>query len=154
MKRNQRWYLLPILCLALALAASCAKKAEDASTTTTSSTEAIPTPAVVTVTAVDLGKTVGADKRVTDPTTSFAPKDVIYATVLTSGSSSNSVLKARWLAPDGQVIEETEQVIAPTGEAATEFHIGKPDGWPAGKYKLEVLLDGQPVQSVEYEVKA
>ena len=39
-------------------------------------------------------------------------------------------------------MDESEQTIAPTGSAATEFHISKPDGWPAGKYKLEVLLNG------------
>ena len=154
MMKNGRWWLMPILCLTLALAASCAKKAENAATTTATTTETMPVPAGVSVTAVDLGKTVGADKRITDPTKEFKPKDVIYATVMTSGSAPNAMLKAKWSFENGQVVDETEQAIAPTGDTATEFHIGSPSGLPAGKYKLEVSLDGAPVQTVEFEVKA
>lgn len=44
-------------------------------------------------------------------------------------------------------MDETEQTIAPTGESATEFHISKPDGWPAGKYRVEILLNGATVQT-------
>jgi len=35
----------------------------------------------------------------------------------------------------------------------TEFHIAKPSGWPTGKYKVEVALDGNVVQSREFEIK-
>jgi hypothetical protein len=63
------------------------------------------------------------------------------------------VLKARWTYQDGQVVDETEQAIAPTGDAATEFHISKPDGWPVGQYRVEVFLDGNPVQAMEFQVK-
>ena len=35
----------------------------------------------------------------------------------------------------------------------TEFHAEKPSGWPAGKYKAEVMLNGAVVQSRDYEVK-
>jgi uncharacterized protein YfaS (alpha-2-macroglobulin family) len=52
------------------------------------------------------------------------------------------------------VVDTTEHTIAPTGEAATEFHIAKPDAFPAGKYKLEVYLDGNQVHSKTFEVKA
>ena len=127
-------------------ATACGKKAEEASTPT-------PAPAVVSVTGVDLGRAVGGDKRITDKTERFAPNDVIYASVLTSGSSPSATLKARWLYQDGQVVEETEQPIAPTGDAATEFHISKPDGWPTGKYTLEVSLNGTPVQTKAFEVQ-
>jgi hypothetical protein len=44
-------------------------------------------------------------------------------------------------------------VIAPTGPATTEFHISKPSGWPAGKYKVEISADGAPAGSKEFEVK-
>ena len=37
--------------------------------------------------------------------------------------------------------DETEQAIAPTG------------GWPTGKYKVEVSLNGSPVQTREFEVQ-
>jgi hypothetical protein len=82
----------------------------------------------------------------------FGPNDVIYASVLTSGSASSATLKARWTYEDGQVIDESEQTIAPTGDAATEFHISKPDGWPAGQYTLAVFLNGTQVQTKSFTV--
>jgi hypothetical protein len=35
----------------------------------------------------------------------------------------------------------------------TEFHISKPDGLPAGKYKVEVLLNGNAAGSKDFTVK-
>ena len=32
----------------------------------------------------------------------------------------------------GQVVDETTQTIVPTGNDATEFHVAKPGGLPAG----------------------
>ena len=111
-----------------------------------------PAPAV-TVTAVELGNQVGTDKRVTQQMTSFAPTDTIYATVVTNGSAPSATLTAKWTYQDGQVVNESTQTIAPTGPAATEFHISKPDGWPAGTYKVEVSLNGRSTGTKEFEVK-
>jgi hypothetical protein len=35
----------------------------------------------------------------------------------------------------------------------TEFHISKPDGWPAGKYSVVISIDGKPAGSQDFEVK-
>ena len=32
-------------------------------------------------------------------------------------------------------------------------YISKPSGWPVGKYKVEVSVDGSPAGSKEFEVK-
>jgi len=50
-------------------------------------------------------------------------------------------------------VKEGTETIAPTGPAVTEFHISKPSGWPAGKYKVEIAVDGAPAGSKEFEVK-
>jgi hypothetical protein len=34
-----------------------------------------------------------------------------------------------------------------------EFHVSKPDGWPAGDYEVEVMLDGQAPGSKKLTVK-
>ncbi len=137
--------LLLCVCVTLGLAA-CGKKAAEPP-------PAAAPAAVVSVTAVELGRNIGGDKRVTERVEEFKPNDVIYASVLTSGTSSNAMLKARWTYQDGQVVDESEQTIAPTGDATIEFHISKPNGWPAGKYKVEVSLNGVPTQSKDFEVK-
>ena len=139
-----------IMTLAAVLAAGCGQKTtQEASNTPTPSASA---PAV-SVSQVELGRGVDAEKRITERVETFKPNDVIYASVVTNGASPGSTLKARWTYQDGQVVEETEQAIAPTGPAATEFHISKPDGWPKGKYKVEILLNGSSVQSKDFEVK-
>ena len=107
----------------------------------------------VRVTDVNLGRSLNADKTVGDNTESFRPADTIYASVVTDGSSPSATLKARWTYQDGQVVDESVQTIAPTGKATTEFHISKPDGWPAGKYKVEVSLNGVSADTKDFEVK-
>jgi hypothetical protein len=112
-----------------------------------------PAPAAFSVTVIELGKQVGADKRITSPTTTFGPKDTIHASVASDGAAPKKVIAAKWTYQDGQVVKEAAETIAPTGPAATEFHISKPSGWPVGKYKVEISVDGSPAGSKDFEVK-
>ena len=157
MRYSRLSFFLLGLCLAFIFAA-CGKSEPPPTPQATAPPPATPTtppPAApaVTVTTVELGNQIGADKRVTQQTTSFAPKDTIYATVVTDGSAPSATLTAKWTYQDGQVVDESTQTIAPTGPAATEFHISKPDGWPAGTYKVEVSLNGRSTGTKEFEVK-
>ena len=102
---------------------------------------------------VELGREIGTDKRVSDETDSFAPTDTIFAVVETEGAAPSAVLTARWVYEDGQLVSETTETIAPTGPAVTEFHIAKPDGWPTGKYKVEIIADGRTAVEREFEVR-
>jgi hypothetical protein len=131
-------------------AASCTSKS---SNDTMANNPSASTQAIA-VSHVELGKNVDADKRVTDQSREFKPEDTIYATVLTNGAAPNAEIKARWMTEDGQVVEETTQTIVPTGTDATEFHISKPDGWPTGKYKVEIFLNGQPAGTEMFEISA
>jgi hypothetical protein len=131
-----------LIVLSLGLAA-CSRPAPPADTTAQA----------VRVTDVNLGRSVNADKTVGNSTESFRPNDTIYASVVTEGSAPNASLKARWTYQDGQLVDESAQTIAPTGKATTEFHISKPDGWPAGRYKVEVSLNGASARTKDFEVK-
>ena len=104
------------------------------------------------VSSLEVGKEVGANKRVTTPMTSFGANDTVYASVVSEGAAPSVALKARWTYQDGQVVDESTQTIAPTGPAVTEFHISKPNGWPAGKYKVEISANGNVAASREFEV--
>jgi hypothetical protein len=117
-----------------------------------------PMPATASVSAVDLGNAVGADMRVTAPMSSFSPKDTIYAAVSTASSDpSASVpgkLGVKWTHVDSsQTVHEESRDINFTGSGVTDFQISKPEGWPTGKYKVEVMLDGTVVQTREFDVK-
>jgi hypothetical protein len=111
------------------------------------------TQAVVKVTDIDVGRSAGADKTIGDKTDSFRPADTFYVSVRTEGSATSATLTARWTYQDGKVIDESKQTIAPSGSAAvTEFHLAKPDGWPTGGYKVEVLLNGASAGTKDFRV--
>lgn len=112
-----------------------------------------PAPAPVAISSVDLGTAVGPDQKVTAATTTFSPKDTIYAAVSTSGTAPSAVLNAKFTYQDGQTVNESSQTIAPNGNAVTAFHISKPDGWPVGNYKVEISLNGTQVASKDFTVK-
>lgn len=101
----------------------------------------------------ELGRAVGGDRRITDPTDEFGPNDTIYLSVATEGRASSATLAARWTYQDGQEVDRSETTIAPDGSEHTEFHISKPDGWPAGNYRVDVTLDGRTVDTLEFEVE-
>jgi hypothetical protein len=151
MLRHSRHILAGAGGLALMLLATACNKKDDAGSAGTTSGAVSTTP--VQVADVKLGRALGADKRVTDETDDFRPADVIYAVVETKGSAPNTALQARWTYQDGQVVEESSRSISAAGEDFTEFHISKPGGWPKGKYTVQILLNGAPVESEDFQVK-
>jgi hypothetical protein len=151
MMAKTRATLLALSLAALPFAVSCGRD-EQAAVETPPATET--TPSVVRVTQVELGNAIGADKRVTAATTEFRPTDTIYATVVTEGTAPNATLVARWTFEDGQTVEESTQTIAPSGTAVTEFHVSKPTGWPVGKYRVAILVNGVQAETKEFEVKS
>jgi hypothetical protein len=145
------------LCVAAALAmlvavGACSKKDNGVDIQTAGGAIADTTNHTVAVADVALGRHVDADKRVSDATTDFAPKDTVFASVHTTGDRTMK-LTARWTYQDDQIVDEHSETISPRGDAYTEFHIVKPSGWPAGKYTLHVLLDGAAAQTKEFTVK-
>ncbi len=114
-------------------------------------------PATMSVTRVDLGTAVGADMKITAPTTTFGPMDTIIAAVSTATSdpaaSVPGKLGVKWSGQDGKVVNDEAKEAKFTGSSATDFRIANPTGYPVGKYKLEVSLNGSVVQSKDFEIK-
>jgi hypothetical protein len=86
-----------------------------------------------------------------EATNTFRPADTIFVSVATEGTGTATVA-TRLTFEDGQVANESQQSITPSGPARTEFHLSKPDGWPAGKYRLVVLVNGMEAGSRDIEV--
>ena len=158
MIRNRISLAIAAALLATVALAGCKKKDDMATTTPPATTEPAPAPvepapapaATSSVLSVDLGNAVGADNKVTMASTTFATKDTIHASVATDGAGGK--LNAKWTYQDGQTVDSQDKDVA-SGPQVTDFSISKPDGWPAGKYKVEVSLDGAVVQSRDFEVK-
>jgi hypothetical protein len=143
--------LLLSLCVVLLVAVAGCGKTDTGGTAGTTGTTGTTT---VKVTDVTLGRAIGGDKAISDSTDKFRPNDTIYASVTTDGSAPSATLRARWTFEDGQVVDESSRTIAPNNRERTEFHISKPNGWPAGKYKMEVFLNDQSVETKTFEVQA
>ena len=159
MIRNRISLAIATALLATVAIAGCKKKDDMAATTPPPAAmpepapvepAPAPAPAAATVVSVDLGNAVGADNKVTMAATSFATKDTIHASVATDGAGGK--LNAKWTYQDGQTVDSQDKDVA-SGPQVTDFSISKPDGWPSGKYKVEVSLDGNVVQSRDFDVK-
>lgn len=164
MKPNRLHMAMLAAMIGSAALVGCKKKEEPAPLPPAAETAPAPMPApapmaaTASVNSVDLGNAVGADMRVTAPMSTFAPKDTIYAAVSTGTSdpaaSVAGKLGAKWTHVDSnQTVHEETKDLTFAGDGVTDFQISKPDGWPAGKYKVEIMLDGAVVQTREFEVK-
>ena len=104
-----------------------------------------------------LGDAVTAAHKVSKAKSVFAPAvKAIYASVATLGSTPGATLSERWsyLEGSGQQVTTISQTIATDGPATTTFRVLNPNDWPQGKYKVEIAVDGKPVTSETFEVKA
>ena len=110
---------------------------------------AAATPAVA---SVQVGKSIGADKRITSGGGTIGTRDTVYASVATTGTGS-ATLVANWTTADGTRVHSDTQTVNLSGPAVTEFHITRPRAWPAGRYHVEVLLNGQQAGRADYEIR-
>lgn len=120
-------------------------------------TPAPATPAA-SVTSIELGNAVGADMRVTTPMSTFATGDTIHVSIATNTTDPAATVPAsvgvKWTHLDSnQVVHEETRQVNLTGNGVTSFQISKPDGWPTGRYRVDITLDGAPAQSREFEVR-
>jgi hypothetical protein len=144
--------LLAAVAAVVLTAAFACKKAAPAPEPTPAPAPPAPSVTALQVSEVQLGSAIGADKRVTVAATTFKPTDTIYAAVVTTGSAPSATVTARFTFQDGQLVSESSQTLS--GAGVTEFHISKPDGWPAGDYTLDVLLDGKSTGTHPFKVQA
>lgn len=152
MKRNCHRVLVAVLASTLAWGVACRRESEEPPPAQTAPAPA-PAARFVSVTRVDLGSALAADKSIAAKGETFKPNDTIYVSVVTEGSAPSATLAARWSYENGQLVDESSQSIAPTGLARTEFHISKPDGWPEGRYTVDISLNGVQAGSKTFEVR-
>jgi hypothetical protein len=144
--------------LAVGVISACGKKNDNTVTDTTSLGTTTATVAIdsspVRVSDIEVGKSVGADKRVSNATTDFGVRDTMYVAVITDGAAKDAKLTAKWTFNGKQVVKEDSKTISPTGgTTATEFHVTKATAWPKGKYVVEVLLNGVSAGTKDLAVK-
>ena len=148
---NSRVLLAAALALSLG-AAACGKK--DAAPEDTPSATVPPVASAARVTDIQLGKRVGADKRIVEPATSFGTRDTVYVSVTTEGAASDARLTATWMFNGTQSVSEADETISPSGGTnVSEFHISKDTPWPTGSYSVDVKLNGVSAGTREFRIQ-
>jgi hypothetical protein len=148
-----------LLAGSLVAAAACKGREAGTGTETGASGGAAPGGAAPAATEefkvanVMLGKRIGANKLITEPTFQFAPNDTVYVSIGTTGKADSSTLTAVWKFQTGQTVDSSSQTIRPSGPENTEFHISRPKGWPLGTYQVTVFANGDSVDAKNFVVK-
>jgi hypothetical protein len=105
----------------------------------------------LSVTSIQLGRSVNSDNTVSGFTTTFAPDDSIHLAVLTGGAGS-ATIRVRWKYGE-RVIDEPKKQVSYHQAAATEFRLQSPGGFPAGDYTAEVFVNDQPAGTRSFRVE-
>ena len=103
------------------------------------------------VSTIQLGKSLNPDNSVGTFTTSFAPRDTVYLSVLT-GASGAGTLETKWYYGSAPV-SEMKKEVSYHGAAATEFRFHNTAGFPAGSYRVEIFLDGKPAGERTFKIE-
>jgi len=101
--------------------------------------------------AVDVGTAVGGDNQISNPTREFDPKDVVYMSITTEGTTP-STLTVQWYA--GTKLFATDTLpIHPTASMNFVFHQLPEGGWPHGKSRAIFFLTPEDKHVVEFQVR-
>ena len=96
------------------------------------------------------------DPEGTDPTTVFLPDEPFYLIVELANAPDDTVVKAVWVAVDvddvdfDTVIDEAELT---TSSGQLTFDLSNDDLWPAGNYKVDVYVNDNVAETVEFSVE-
>jgi hypothetical protein len=91
---------------------------------------------------------------VPEATTSFTPDEVFYCLVTVANAPDDTVTKAIWYAENADgvdpntVLQQTEY----TGGGEITFNISNNQAWPSGAYKVEIYLDDELKQTLNFSV--
>jgi len=105
----------------------------------------------LTISTVQLGKSLNPDNSVGTFTTSFGSRDTVYLSVLTSASGSGTI-ETKWYYGSAQV-RDMKKDVSYRGAAATEFRFHNTAGFPPGAYRVEVFLDGKPAGDRTFKIE-
>lgn len=163
-----------LLCLSLAAcggkdeapAPDAATAAADAATAAATQAAAAPVPVEEAtaelpplpvgdfrIATVTLGKAVDGEGQVRAPLETFGPRDRIFASVVSLGSSEGLMLSARWTTAEGAEVAQAGQSLSPAAPTVTTFSIAQPEPWPVGAYQVEIAINGRVAETRSFQVQ-
>ena len=102
---------------------------------------------------ISLGRSLDIGNDIAEESAVFAPKDQIYAAVISTGSHQGLKLSARWLDAGGHLLAQNDQRMVPDGPMLATFHLRQSNGWPKGHYTLAIAADEQSLLTKDFEVR-
>jgi hypothetical protein len=107
----------------------------------------------VALDSLDLGRALDVDKSIKDATTSFKPQDTVCASMKVSGSANSSLVRARWMDPQGKVVQDDTRIVTPSRSDTVALQVTPPNGWAGGRYQLDVYLDDRLAATRNFTVE-
>ena len=105
-------------------------------------------PVSVAADAVRVGTALDAAGAATGAKPTYAMDDTVYASMSAKGRSGTA--KVYWTGADGFSVKDEEKPLS--GENVN-FQFSRADGMKAGKYNVEVDVDGVPAGIVDFTVQ-
>jgi hypothetical protein len=96
------------------------------------------------------------DEAGQNETTVFAPTDVFYCIVTLANAPDDTKVKAVWTAVAVEGADPNTSLMEKeitTGLDTVTFNLSNNSPWPAGKYKVDILLNDKPAKTLEFEVQ-
>ena len=96
------------------------------------------------------------DEAGSTQTTVYAPKDAFFCIVSLANAPDDTKVKAVWTAVDVAGVAANTQILEKemvTGLSKLTFTLTNDNPWPAGKYKVDIQLNGTTAKTVEFQVK-
>lgn len=90
-----------------------------------------------------------------EQTTVFAQDDTIYAFVIVNGGSDDTVTEAIWKVQLAQGVEPDVEIETQTLEGGGRliFSLFNEQPWPVGSYAVEIYLNEELTETLEFEVQ-
>ena len=146
-----------VLVVSASLAAFGCKKKEEAAVSMPPPAAAATAPPAdmpggARIERVTTAKAVNADDSPGETSATFSKGDTVYVSMWTANAPVGTEIKARWIGPDGTQFNEDRIVTDKAGDGYTSFYARNRNGWDAGNYRVEILLNGQPAGTAAFMV--
>lgn len=96
------------------------------------------------------------DEAGTEPTTAFSPTDTFYLLVELNNAPDDTTVRAVWYAVDvGDVAPANtliDEATLTSGSATLTFDLVSDTQWPPGTYRVELYLNDELSQTLEFSV--
>ena len=97
------------------------------------------------------------DEAGTEPTTAFSPTDTFYLLVELNNAPDDTTVRAVWYAVDvGDVAPANtliDEATLTSGSGTLTFDLVSDTQWPPGTYRVELYLNDELSQTLEFSVE-